>query len=277
MSASNPVLKVLYQSCTSNNRSFASYADPPGLLGSPLHHYGHRIPIGKRKGRAQDPRSRRVAPLGDHLKSPREQPTTLLTTCHGGQMWPLETLGDRQVAEVETLRKLVVSASTKPLAMNYGDVGEGKASAVHYTEEMPAPGGVVSSPRATMRQLSSQTVYTPSPRKSKDKESSGSRASSRRPSDSPYTSDTEAPPSPAPKLAAMPPTVKRPMNANGRPFIRESAARSPNSRSSFSMGQYRKVEGVMPALSPRTSSSSMTRSMSSSRSPLSNRLPTTPE
>jgi len=224
------VLQGLAKSCTSNAHTFED--KPEGILGSPLKSYGHKVTHGKRTGSSHH--ARWVAPLPDHLLSPRQVPSALYTTVNGGCRWPLEGISDRQVTEIDNMRKLVVGAQNRPVAARYGDLNH-TFSSVFYTPSCPSQ-GVVKTLKVSMSPRKFQTVG--SPRKS---------ASSKSPHlDLLQTPDAASPRSPAPKLHDVPPTMQRPKSMHGHAYVRQAAARSPSRmRVPFGMGYMR--QGLVPS------------------------------
>lgn len=246
--ASEAVRQVLSQSNSSSNSAFDA---PPfverTLLASPLQHWGRKAPLSKRIG-GNGPRGRRVAPLADHLKSPRPVPSTLFTTVRGDHLWPLQSIADTQIADNEKFRRVVQHAKTKPLANHYGHARQG-IEAVYFTQEQPSEGHVLS-PRQMVSNLSLE-MKTPSPKKRRNRDEEEEEKEA--PGTLPRTAEApESPRSPAPRLHAMPPTVRRPINHMGAAYVRDRAARNPGRmRTAFSMGTFR--QGVLPSpvASPR--------------------------
>ena len=149
----------------------------------------------------------------------------------------MQSIGDTQIADTEAIRRIVQHAKKKPLASHYGHAMQG-FDAVYFTPEKPSDGEVLS-PRQVVRNLSLE-MKTPSPKK----RSADSEEDEPAPGTLPKSSETvESPRSPlAPRLHAMPQTVKRPINGMGAAYVRDRAARNPaRMRAAFSMGTFRQA------------------------------------
>lgn len=236
---SSASLRVLGASCNSNSRTFEDQSND--ILGSPLHGYGHRIRQGKRKASCcyRSDLARRVAPLPDHLRSPRQVPSTLFTCITGNRTWPLQCIDERQVAEIEGVRKAVFLAKKRTPAMHFGDVNHTFES-IFFTPDSPSSGRVKSG-----TEVLDSSFKTPSP-------SSKAKGSSLSPPDTiPRTpqlasSAQSSPRRSPPQIQVVPQSggspIKRPVSRFGTPYVRESAQRSGSRlRRSFAMGHLRQA------------------------------------
>jgi len=170
-------------------------------------------------------------------------PPILFTDVHGDKASPLQSIGDRQIAEIEKVRKLVVGAEGRPAAAHYGDVFHSFESVV-FTPEYPAAGRIttprmaMNSPRTTPRMPRAKPATTKEPDRTtlKTPQTARSGMSTRSRYTIPHKEGFTAP-----QLdGGIPPTIRRPISRSGSAYIRAAAARSPtNVRYAFEMGHSR--------------------------------------